>query len=654
MRGAGKLAFAGILLAAITSSLLGCGGGGGASNSFSSSGGSGSSLTITTATPLPGTLQGHAYTATLAASGGQGALHWSIFPVSATALFVNGLSIDAGTGVISGTANFGGTAGFIAQVSDSASPAHSATKSFTLTAVLPLQAGTSQSVIEFEYQSVFSPFLNLTGGLQPFSYSVSGNCLPPGIRISPTGQFSGTALAIGTFQCGVTVQDSLSPPEVVTALITMVVKPQLLTINAQPPQGLSHMVLNRPFSGQIVAAGGVAPYHFTLVSGTLPPGTFGSIDPNTGQFGGTPSTTGTYLFTVSVTDSASPAGTISGSFAATVVPPLGRNDTPATAILLPGNGSYSASISPYIDPPNGTPVPGDSDYYKLVSIGGATVHLETQAKRLNPNNPLDTVLEIVDGNGQQLTTCRQPGDTNTNFTSACINDDISASPHVQDSALDFQAPGASNATTTFYAHVLDWRGDARPDMSYQLSVSGLVEPLQITGPLQFYGISPTFAQYRISLTATGGAGVYTWSVISGGLPPGMSLDTAGLLSGTPTATGTYNFQAQVSDPGPPAQTTVAAMAMTIVPPLQVTTTTLPAGTVGVPYTAQIMVSGGVAPYTFTPTPSTWLVPAGLTMDPSTGIISGTPTTAGTFPGLVFITDQASPYVSQSLTLVINP
>jgi hypothetical protein len=164
------------------------------------------------------------------------------------------------------------------------------------------------------------------------------------------------------------------------------------------------------------------------------------------------------------------------TFSATVSQPLGRNDSPATATAI-GNGSFSGSISPYIDPTNGTPAAGDNDFYKIVSLGGTTVHLETFAKRLRQENALDTVMEIVDGNGVRLSMCRQPGDTTNNFTSACINDDISLTPtHLQDSALDFLVPGTGSVPTKFYVHVLDWRGDARPDMTYNLNVSGVIPP----------------------------------------------------------------------------------------------------------------------------------------------------------------------------------
>ncbi len=462
----------GVLCFCAALALSACGGGG------SNNGGGGSppppppALTITTAPILPATLQNHAYSTTLAATNGQGALHWSIAPVSSTALFVTGLTMDANTGTLSGTANFGGTAGFIATVTDSASPPRSATKGFTVTAYGLLTSAQSQTATVSE----FSTFLNnvhagIQGGFPPVAYSVSSGSMPPGLKFDSTGQLVGSAFQSGTFQFTLAAQDSFSPPETASQPFTITVTAASLTLQNSLP---SRIVVNRPFSGKAIALGGISPYSFALANGlALPTGL--SLDKSSGVVSGTPTVAGEYTFFLSVSDAGSPGQTVSQFFDITVGPALGRNDSPLTATAI-GNGTFQASISPYIDPPNGVPAAGDSDYFKLVSLGGATVHVETFAKRNNVNNPLDTVIEIVDANGARLNSCREPGDTSTNFTSNCINDDLSPNPHVQDSAIDFQVPGPSTTPTTFYVHVFDWRGDARPDMTYSLQVSGVANP----------------------------------------------------------------------------------------------------------------------------------------------------------------------------------
>jgi hypothetical protein len=138
-----------------------------------------------------------------------------------------------------------------------------------------------------------------------------------------------------------------------------------------------------------------------------------------------------------------------------------------------------ASISPFSDPSNPAP---DSDYYVLTANPGALVSVSVLAKRISNFSPLDSVLEIVDASGTRFTTCKDPVqaflrapavvDPNPNdFNNSCINDD-DPNTGTTDSDLQFQVPGTSGPAVTFYLHVLDYRGDARPDMAYQLQVSG--------------------------------------------------------------------------------------------------------------------------------------------------------------------------------------
>ena len=163
--------------------------------------------------------------------------------------------------------------------------------------------------------------------------------------------------------------------------------------------------------------------------------------------------------------------------------------------------------------------------------------------------------------------------------------------------------------------------------------------------------------YSQTLAATGGVTAYSWSVVSGSLPAGLSLGSStGAISGTPTTANTYNFTVRVTDSQSPADTDDQALSIVVtagVQDLVITTTTLPGGTVGAAYSQTIAATGGVAPYSWSISSGT--LPSGLSIGSSTGVISGTPTTAGTSNFTVRVQDsQGTPDSdTQALSIVIS-
>jgi hypothetical protein len=624
--------------------LSGCGGG--SSSRGSSSPPPSAPLTIVTPSILPGSLTNHPYSTTLTAINGQGALKWSIAPFSQTELFVEGLTIDPGTGVLSGTPTFSGTAGFKAQVVDASS--HTASQDFTVTGSSPLQPGQPLSFAAVQYGNVayldLSPLGN--GGVEPKSYSLSNGCLPLGFRVDNAYQrIVGSPLTIGTYGCTVTIQDSYTPPEAVSNSITITVNPPNLTVTDSLPK---NGVLNRPYTGRVIATGGIRPYHFALATGSVLPAGLGPIDAASGGISGTPTAAGS-AFTVNTTDSSSPPQSASNSFYIDLISaPLGRNDTIATATPIT-NGWNSASISPYIDPPVNVPFAADGDYYKLVSVVGSTVHLETQAQRWHGENVLDTVIEVLDANNNRYSSCRQPSDTGTKFAALCINDDIGGSPPTIDSALDFQVPGTPSTATTFFVHVLDWRGDARPDMTYGLQVSGVVAPLTVQStsiPPAARGLS-----YSQQLTSANGVGNVSWAITSGALPPGLSLDSSGVISGTATTDGNYSLTLQASDSETPPQKATAQESIQVAEPIKIASSpTFPDACVNQFYSFPIQTSGGVPPLVWSFYSPNWVA---IGLNQSTGVFSGTADVIGTFSGTVSAGDATGHFDSQQVSLTVK-
>ncbi len=162
--------------------------------------------------------------------------------------------------------------------------------------------------------------------------------------------------------------------------------------------------------------------------------------------------------------------------------------------------------------------------------------------------------------------------------------------------------------------------------------------------------------YTTTLAATGGTSPYTWTLASGSsLPAGLSLSSGGVISGTPTAAVASTFTVQVADSESTPATATAALSLTVNAgsALAITTTTLAPGTLGAAYSATLAATGGTPPYTWSV--GSVPLPAGLSLNATTGAISGTPTMlSSSFPSFS-VSDSASHIVSaQNINLVVNP
>jgi hypothetical protein len=158
--------------------------------------------------------------------------------------------------------------------------------------------------------------------------------------------------------------------------------------------------------------------------------------------------------------------------------------------------------------------------------------------------------------------------------------------------------------------------------------------------------------YSQTLAGAGGKTPYVWTVTSGSLPAGLTLDPAtGIISGTPTAGGVFPFTITLTDATP-----VQATAALTINVLGITTASLPDGTIGTAYSQTLQAAGGVPPLTWAVLSGT--LPAGLTLNASSGTISGTPTASGssTFAVSASYTpaSAASPVTTQQqLTLAVS-
>ena len=200
------------------------------------------------------------------------------------------------------------------------------------------------------------------------------------------------------------------------------------------------------------------------------------------------------------------------------------------------------------------------------------------------------------------------------------------------------------ATSNFTITATDGLG-ATGARAYSVTINAAITVNPATLPNATVGTA-----YSQTVSATGGTGSYTFSVSVGSLPAGLSLNAAtGAITGTPTTAATCNFTITATD-GLGA-TGSRAYSTTINAAVAVSPATLPNGTVGAAYSQNVSATGGNGSYTFSVSIGT--LPAGLSLNAGSGLISGTPTVAATSNFTITATDGLGATGSRAYAVTIN-
>jgi len=449
---------------------------------------------------------------TLAASGGYGAYNYNI---SAGALPA-GLVLNPSTGALSGTPSAGGAYSFTLRATDSSTGTgpFSDTRTFTGTVnTAPSFVGANPATLTVAENAGATDLKGLlhvsdTDSGQTITWtpsaapshgtlSIAGSTANSGgADIAPGGTISYTPAAgyAGTDSFVITVNDGVA-----ASTLTVNVTISAATVSV-PNVALNSMTVGRTYVGQTLAAsGGYGAYNYSISAGALPAGLV--LNPSTGALSGTPSAGGAYSFTLRATDSSTGTGPFSDTrtFTGTVnTAPSFVGANPATLTVAENAGATDLKGLLHVsDTDSGQTItwtPSAAPSHGTLSIAGSTAN--SGGADIAP--------------GGTISYTPTAGYAGTDSFVIAVNDGVASSTLTINVAV--------NGTTIHVA---------------ALSLNSMT--VGKTYVSQFF-------------TATGGYGAYSYTVSAGALPAGLVLNAStGALSGTPSASGIYQFTIRATD-----------------------------------------------------------------------------------------------------------
>lgn len=509
------------------------------------------------------------YTQTFSFNGGTPP--WSGYQVTNLPAGVAITGTTANTVTISGTPTQAGTFNLNVSATDGSTGngPYTVGQAFTLTVTGPtLTLAPASTALNATYATAFTQAFSTTGGVGPYTYAVSGT-LPAGVSLSGA-TLSGTPTAPGSYSFTITATDTgasgVGAPFTTSRAYTLEVAAPTLTLT---PTTLPASTAGTVYTQALSASGGVAPYSFALSAGTLPAGlTLAS----SGTLAGTPTEAGTFNVSVTATDTygqavtrayalevaqptltlapgggALPNATAGAAFSQSLVVsggiapytatlsgalPTGITFNPATLAFAgtpTESGTFTFDVTA-TDSTGGTPGTVTATYSLTVLV--PTLSLSPEAVQGATAGVTYTQTFVATGGVAPYQYTLSAGTLPAGLTLDTATGQLAGTP-TQAGSFDFSVTATDSTTGTAATTV----------RAYTLAVSApviVVDPDTLPTALQS-------VEYTQALSARGGTAPYTFTLDAGTLPTGMTLSAEGALSGTPSATGSFEVTIRATD-----------------------------------------------------------------------------------------------------------
>ncbi len=594
---------------------------------------------------------------------GAGAYNWQ------AANLPPGLDIDHASGRIFGTPQTAGTFFPAITLTD---PGSSLSDTVTLTLTVdPYPIANGWALPTGFVGTNYGQVLNAPACGAPCTWSLAGGTLPNGLSVSATGTIGGTPTAAGTFTFTVRVSGTNGSTQRVMSMRVGASTPQALSI---VPTGIADITIGTPATFALIAQGGAPPYQWSVLPGAggadpLPPGvtlqtpgeTLGAnFTAGVPYLAGRPMQAGIYPFTVQLTDSAGTTRQRTFSWNVSRLSsqygnlplaghPLVYNTPYAQPLLvMGGSGTYAFTSTPM--PPGlmlqatgiVDGIPGNTGSFNAsVQASDGSGNSVTRGINLLIAGPTGTTPTITTGPNLGLVALGGAATFPINAFGGTPPYTVTALSLPPGFAVAPPAAITGIATSaglhTFTLQLQDAVGNIAV-RTFTLTVAAFSVP---TPELPDAAVN---VPYSVALQPVG-APALTWSSTAV-LPAGLDISPAGVISGVPTASGTFTLQLQASD----GTSTIGVRPFLRISNVAMTSERiLPVAIVGSPFTYTFSTTGGGAGKNW------WSgsLPDGLQLTPS-GTLEGVPRASGTFTVDVWVSDGGTPAFSRFVLYVRHP